>query len=617
VATAAVIAACFGQASEGTRTQAALVPDRSIVTFPTTLVGMSSSSGPITLQNEFTSEDNTILSIGPSGSCPEFTPNFNPPPAGYHVYCDGGMGTAALTGSGSGVCLPNAYTFDVDFTPSGPGLAGCTYLVTYMPSTGGTQSFPITLSGTGQAQTNSLTINPANGSTMGFGNITQGATSSPQPVTITNNGSSTLSVAGSLTGSYIVTPVGTATFPNQTLLPGGMATYNVACTPGLGPDPGSLVFTSAAPMRSVNLSCTGVAPTALTVSPLPANFASTLVGRAPADVDVTIQNIGAATNLIVTLQANTPELTLTTNPNGQPIASGATAHAILHYTAASERTMTQLGTLNVNYTSGTNNPVVINGEALTGALGVSPGMAYDFGPVCVNQTVTQPVTLYASASGRVTVTSVTPPALPFTATTTAGTLQANHGNMLMLTAGVTPTAPGNLSDKITINTNLVTMPNPEIALTATALPAGVTPTPDKIHFGPAHTMTTTTGKEVIVSNCGTSPITFTSATIEGASAAEFAVVSALPTAAVGQKASTTFLVVMTPQTNGQKAAQLVLVYDQGTIMVDLDGNGFGGGDTSTGDRTTYYACNAGGAGGMVGMLAVGVLVVRRRRRRRA
>ena len=66
MATAAVIAACFGEASEGTRTQASLVPDRTVVTFPTTMVGMSSNSGPITLQNQFTSEDNTILSIGPS-----------------------------------------------------------------------------------------------------------------------------------------------------------------------------------------------------------------------------------------------------------------------------------------------------------------------------------------------------------------------------------------------------------------------------------------------------------------------------------------------------------------------------------------------------------------------
>ena len=535
------------------------------------------------------------------------------------MFCDSGSGTAAFTGSGSASCVPNSYTFDVDFTPSGPGPAGCTYLVSYMPSSGGTQSFMITLSGMGQAQTSALTISPPNGSTLNFGDITQNTSSGAQTVTIMNTGTAALSVAGTISGQYTITPVAPAQFPNEALAPGVSASYDLVCHPtALGAAPGSLLFTSAAPMRGISLACNGVAPTALTVSPLPANFATTLVGRPPVDVDVLIQNTSAAaTTLNVSLAANTPELTLTTNPNGQPIAVGGMAHAILHYSAATERTMTQLGTLNVNYTAGTNNPVVINGEALTGTLGVSPGMAYDFGPVCVNQTVTQPVTLYASASGKVVVSSVTAPALPFTSTTTNGTLQANHGNMLMLTAGVTPTVPGNLSDKITIHTNLATMPNPEIALTATALPAGVTPTPDALHFGPAHTMTTTTGKEVIVSNCGSSPITFTSATIEGASAAEFAVVSALPTAAVGQKSSTTFLVVMTPQTNGQKAAQLVLVYDHGTIMIDLDGDGFGLADPSNGDRTTYYACNAGGAGGVAGGLAVAVLVLRRRRRRRA
>ena len=131
---------------------------------------------------------------------------------------------------------------------------------------------------------------------------------------------------------------------------------------------------------------------------------------------------------------------------------------------------------------------------------------------------------------------------------------------------------------------------------------------------------TTTAKELIVTNCGTAPLTFSSARIEGTDAADFALVSALPSQPLAQRADTTFLVVMTPHANGGKQAQLVIEHDGGApITVALDGNGFGGDDTSGGEKGTYYSCNAGGAstlGAGLGLAIVAVCSYRRRRRRR-
>jgi hypothetical protein len=299
------------------------------------------------------------------------------------------------------------------------------------------------------------------------------------------------------------------------------------------------------------------------------------------------------------------------------LGTGLTAHAILKYSAATERTMAQLGTLNVNYMpGGTNIAIAINGEALPGSLGVSPGTSIDFGPVCVGATVTQPVSLYATAAGRVAVNSVSPPQAPFSATNANGTLMGNHGNMLTLMASVTPTTAGDLTDKLVVHTSLP-MPDQDVALTAKAMPAGVTATPDSVHFGPNRVMMTTTTKDVIVSNCGAAPLTFTAARIEGVDAADFALVSALPTQPIAQRAATTFLIVMTPHGNGGKQAQLVLEHDGGApITVPLDGNGFGGDPPSTGEKGTYYSCNAGGASAFGAGLGIAIIALARRRRRR-
>ncbi len=612
VCSAAVIAACFGGAPrESAQSELLLQAGTNSYDFGTVPVGMTGSSGAFLITAQGLSDDDTIIDI--YESCGDFGLVLNPAPQGYRVAaCEVGSASGG-SGTGSSMCVPTSYSFSATFTPTSGFPSSCTVHVDYMPTAGGLlQTFPITLNGTGMTAANSLTLSPPSGSTFPYFDIPVGQTSSGQTVTVTNNGTNALDVTASVTGSYVVTGLGSASYPTYLLGAGSSANYDVRCQPTVtGPQPGSLTFSApATPPVSLDMTCNGLAPTSLTVSPSPATFGSTLIGRPPANVPVTINAGGSGTTLSVTLTPVAGEVTIVgTNPDGQSLGSGSAATVTLHYSAATAHQNGLLATLTVN-----GQAVAVTGEALNGTLGVSPGTTIDFGPVCVGASVSQPVSLYASDAADLTVTAITPPAAPFTATATQGLLQGSHANQLQMMAGVAPAMPGELTGSIVVHTDLV-QPAQNIALLATALPAGVSPTPDTIHFGSSRTLMTTSFKEVIVSNCGTTPITFASTRIEGASAADFAVVSELPTAPLAQRASTKILVVMTPHSNGAKQAQLFLEHDGGVVTVDLDGAGFGGTDDNGGGKNTYYSnCNAGGASGLGGSLAVLVLALRRRRR---
>ncbi len=610
VLSAAVIAACFGSEPYVSSTQQMVMQaSPSAVTFGMVLVGTDSMPQSVTLNNTMLGEINTISSIAPtSGSCPDFTPTFSPDPAGYEVVnCDPSMGSGAGTDT---TCLPTMYQFQMVFHPINPGPVACEYTVKYTASAGSGSGAALTIqfSGVGAPPPNSLKIAPT--IPINFGEVQRNSDSAPATVTVFNNGGNGQSVTGTNSDANFITSPGLSTFSLASM---ANQAYAVTCRPTTnGAKMGMLSFTSLAPTVSVGMTCTGIDPTGLTI--VPANFPSTLVGR-PVDADISITNTTGST---VTLQvgftsAVGAEVTLLQNPAG-PLIPGGNAHAILHFTAATERQLGALANLTIGF-MGTSQTVIVNGEALKATLGTAPGTTVDFGPVCVGASATTDVQLFASGLGAIQLMSVTPPGPPFSASASAGTLMGNHANMIKLTAGVSPTAAGALADKVVLVTDIPGAPNQELKLLAAALPPGVSPTPAQVHFGPAHTMMTTPYKEIIVSNCGTTPITFTSARIEGGSASDFAVVSQLPTAPLDQKAAIKIDVVMTPQSNGGKTAKLILEYAGGEVAVDLDGNGFGADEPSKGDRSTYYACNTGG--GPTAGVSVVVLALLLRRRRRA
>jgi hypothetical protein len=591
------------------------------------MVGQSGTTPPIVFTPATQTDDDTIVAV--TENCAKWMLNLNPVPK--RVNCDfvNEMGGA---GYGTGSCVPSTYSFTGTFTPSGPGPDSCLVTVEYKSTgpmgsgsgtgTGGTTSQFLTvgLNGIGVAPAFALSMTPANGSTLQYTDIPILTTSSTQRITVTNTGTSAITVMGTNSNAttFPLTPAAGANFANQTLAAMQSMSFDVACHPVLEQVyTGTITFMTSQAQggitRTVNLMCNGISST-LEIDPNPAGFArNTLVGNPPADLTINIKNNGAQTTFDNVRLATGSEVSIVSGPTS-PLANLGMTTVVLHYNAATEHPFGRIDNLIITHTPGGTRTVAINAEALIGEIGVTPALV-DFGPVCPGSEKTADLMVYATSSGPVNLTSITQPSSPFAVTGSGGTLEPDHGNIISLTARVSATSAGVLEDKLVLNTNLPGADaTHDVKLQGVALPAGITPTPNLVHFGPGRIGTPTTAKKVTVSNCGTSALSITGAHIDGVSATEFAIVAPEnPVQTIPTMGAIEFLVIMSPSTPGTKVAKLVVEHAGGSVEADLDGNGFGAGTDGDGEKTTYYTCSAGGVAGLP--IALAFLFARRRRRR--
>jgi hypothetical protein len=183
----------------------------------------------------------------------------------------GNAGDFTVTNSGAGSCnaaggsiaASASCTFTVTFTPSALGVRASTVSVSYSGGDGASpQTAPV--SGTGASQVG-LSVNA-----LSFGNVVDGTTSPQLTVTLTNNGSSSLTgLTLSLTGTNaslftIATPVGTNCNTTSTIAAAGTCVAAVTFSPttvanGLV---ATLNFTDSATgsPQTVSLTGNGIAP---------------------------------------------------------------------------------------------------------------------------------------------------------------------------------------------------------------------------------------------------------------------------------------------------------------------------------------------------------------------
>ncbi|MFN0248003.1 MAG: choice-of-anchor D domain-containing protein [Kofleriaceae bacterium] len=617
----AVLAACFGNlAINYSETEQKTMTYPSSASAGNVMVGQSGMTGPILFSPATEIDNDTITSI--TENCTNWGLNLDPLPA--NVYCIL-VGQTGGSEYGSGSCIPVTYSFDATFTPTSAGPSSCPVTLAYTSNAGpgsGVGTLLVVLNGTGVAPTYSFITDPPNGSTLQYSDIPINTTSTSQEITVSNNGTGTITVMGTNSdpARFPVTPVGTANFASQTLGTGQIARFEVACNPlAMTMYAGTLVFTANTPsgeiQRSISLRCNGITSD-LAITPSPAGFArGTLVGVPPANLTINIVNNGASTTFTNVSLETGGEVSIIQGP-ASPLPNGGQTTIVLGYTAATERPFGKIDSLILTQSQGAPRTITINAEALVGEIGVTPAVV-DFGPVCPGGEKTADLMVYATSSGPVNLTSITQPNAPFSVSGTGGQLQPNHGNIISLTARVQATAAGELDDAFVLNTNLPgAAAMHAVQLRGVALPAGITPTPDVVHFGPGRVGTPTTAKKVTVSNCGTTDLVITGVRLEGESAREFAIVSPEnPLQTISMMGELEFLVIMDPETPGTKVAKLVIEHADGRIEADLDGNGFGGTDEGE-EKSTYYTCSAGSVG-LGGLPIVLALLLRRRRRANA
>jgi uncharacterized protein (TIGR03382 family) len=600
-------------AQYATTRQEVVTTDITSYNFGSVPIGQTAMSPTITISPQTQADDDNVTSIAFASQCPDFTLDLTQAlPA--HIYCD--MTAMARTaGSGTIGCLPHTYPFSATFKPSFAGMQSCNVRIDYTAvGSGSSGAAFVMLSGSGMSTANSWSVSPL---LLPFGDVPVSTSSSPQMVTVTNTGTQAITFGGTVSNPSVF-GVGGAPLTSHSLGAGSADIYSVTCTPNSATQFNeTLTFMgSNVPAQTVMLGCRGIT-TSLSVSPNPVVFAYTLVGRSPADKPVTISNSGSASVAVSNFRigsGGSTDLSVATNPGTVTLGTGSNMQVVLH-NAATKANTGSLGTLVFDTGSGSSQSVAVSGDAQLGSIGTNPA-SIEFGPVCFCANSTMPLAIDANAPGKVDVSSVNGPANPqVSVPTTSGTLQGNHGNELTVMATLTGTMLATIDDKLTINSNVPMQPALDVPVHGLVLPAGIAASPDVVHFGTVMLDATTTAKEIVISNCSTSSLMITGATIGGVGAGDFAIVSpADPVGTLDAAASTSFLVVMSPHAVGMKSAQLVVTHSQGMTTADLDGTAYTGTDPGgTKDRETYYACSAGGSAGAWPIL-LALLALRRRRK---
>ncbi len=471
-------------------------------------------------------------------------------------------GTGALNITSFSITGPNAGDFQVQTAPTSLAAnASLNVSVVFTPSAIGTRMATlqindnatntpqaVSLTGVG-ASPNGPTFSPTP-SSFTFANQALLKTSSPQPLSISNPGTtsliiSSLTVAGTNAGdfSYQVTGGTGVTFGRfgtypVTIAPGGTLTGSVFFTPTQnGARTATLVSSdnAAGSPHSITLSGTGGSGSApgFSAAPTPLTFASQQVGTTSSSQAITISNPGTAQLQITALSlngGNAGDFAFASGFNPlQPINIAANASTSIPLVFAPTASGARSTTLTItDNATGSPHSVTINGTATSGSSG----------PVASLSTTTitfpsQPVNV-ASSPMTVTVTNTGTSPLNITSFSLIG---ANAGDFSVLTAPTslaanaslnvsvvfTPSATGTRAATLQINNNATNSPQ-SVSLTGVgASPSGpvFNSDPSSVTFAPQPLGHTSSAQPLNISNPGNAALIISSLTVGGANSSEF------------------------------------------------------------------------------------------------
>jgi hypothetical protein len=275
---------------------------------------------------------------------------------------NGGSVTVTLSSIGA------SSGYSISSTTCGSTLAGganCTVSVVFSPTAAGSDDGTLSVAYTGalgSAATAALSGNggvPASVSptSLNFGNVVAGTTSSPQSVTLTN-GSTPISITNIAASAGFAISSSTC---GASLGAGASCTVGVTFTPTVGGTTnGTLTFTDGASNSPQTVGLTGSGITTATASPAALTFDTVRVGRSSAAKTVTLTNNGSI-RLSISIIAASASYTITANTCGSSVNGGASCTVNVTFTPAVKGTIT--GTLTFT-DSAANSPQTVS---LTGA----------------------------------------------------------------------------------------------------------------------------------------------------------------------------------------------------------------------------------------------------------
>ena len=292
----------------------------------------------------------------------------------------------------------------IAFQPTATGAATASLDVSGMP--GGSLSLALTGTGIPPA---TLGISP---STLDFGSVVQGSSSSMHTFTVSNMGGTpsgvvSVGATGTNASEFIISNGCTGT-----LAPSAQCTFTMVFAPSSAGAKSASVTASATPggSTSATLTATGLSPASLSGMPTPGIFAATVQGSDSATVAFTITNGGGAPSpaLTTTLGGTHAGDFLTNSDTCATTTLAAAGTCVVTLRFHPLGTGSRNGTLTVTGSGLVPVVIPIGGTGLSPAqLSMSPSGSVNFGDVATNsfQTVAFGVTnLGQGTSGAIAVT---------------------------------------------------------------------------------------------------------------------------------------------------------------------------------------------------------------------
>lgn len=469
-----------------------------------------------------------------------------------------------ISASGSGFAQTN------NCTTLGTG-ASCTIAVTFTPTSVGAQtgSLSITddaagspqtvaLSGTGVGQS-AVTLSSTS---LDFGSVNVGSTSTAQTVTLSNTGAGPLAIASILaTGDYSVT-----NNCGNNLSVGANCTLTITFHPtGANTRAGAINITDNAPASPQAIALTGVGVGAVaTLSQTSLTFATQTVGTTSAAQTVTVTNTGNATLNITSIYSTNPQFGQT---NDCTSTLAATASCTISVTFGPTAAGSQNG--DVYVVTDVSSPYVSLSGSGTGPVGTVTPTSLSFGSVAINT---------PSATQTVTVSSTGTTALTISGVTISGDYSQTNNCPASLAVGsncaiqvtFTPVAAGTRNGSLFINDN-GSFSGHTVGLIGSGLGPLISLNPSSLTFGTVALNTTTTPQAVVVTNTGTTTITGLAI---GAASGDFAQTNNCPSS-LAVNATCSISVTFTPTVAGPRSGSLTVTSNAASQSVTFSGAGSG------------------------------------------
>ena len=356
----------------------------------------------------------------------------------------------------------------------------------------------VTLTGTGVLQ---ATVSPTS---LAFGNQAIQTASAPNPVTLTNNLPTALSISSiTVTGDYTQTNTcGTA------LAAGATCTISVTFTPAAtGSLTGTLTVTDSASNSPQTASLTGTGVVQTVMSPTSLSFGSQALGTSSVAKTVTLTN-NLATALSISSISVSGDYTRT-NTCGTSLAPGTNCTISVTFTPTA--TGNRTGTLTV--TDGANNSPQTASLTGTGVLQAAATPAsLSFGSQAVaTSTAAKTVTLTNNLATALTISSIAASG-DYSQTNTCGTSLA-AATSCTISVTLTPTITGSDPGTLTITDSANNSPQ-TVSLAGTGVLQAAA-TPATLSFGSQALGTSSVAKTVTLTNNLATALSISSISISG------------------------------------------------------------------------------------------------------